>query len=159
MSEFIHWRDSWKLDIEMLDRDHKEMAGMLNAIAETTERNATSPGNPAPEPRTSMKHVLAQLEAFGNKARAHFEREEAFMRRIDYPDIAGHKSEHGLLAAEFSALLRQIRDRQGDHVDQQMVDSLRHWLKDWMIGHVLDSDRRLADYYHAARFSRRQAVG
>jgi hemerythrin-like metal-binding protein len=150
MSEFIRWRDEWTLRIEILDEDHRALAEMLNRIAasfEPRQRQTTSESRASPLIQLQPT-VFALLGEFGRRAREHFRREEAFMREIDYPGLAYHKAEHGLLTAEYAQLMRKLHERRTPQLERAAFQGLQRWLKDWLIGHVLDSDRRLAVFYY-----------
>lgn len=144
MSEFLEWRNEWTLDIEEMDEDHRILAEMLNRIAEcygSVHSGRACERGEAPPSRASM---LALLGEFGQHVRAHFLREEAFMRDVHYPYLTSHKGEHDLLMAEYAELMRKIQARGTEYLDLHMLKAL----KDWLIGHVLESDRQLAAFYH-----------
>jgi hemerythrin-like metal-binding protein len=83
------------------------------------------------------------LARLGEYTRAHFDREEAFMRNIRYPELCAHKTEHDLLMAEYTELVQSVRDDGARDMDPEALDALKRWL----MGHVLDADRHLADFY------------
>jgi hemerythrin len=82
------------------------------------------------------------LGELAREARLHFQREEEVMRTDEYPDFDDHKADHDLLLAELSVLARELHDAGAQHLDEAGLDTL----KDWLLGHVLDFDRRLADF-------------
>jgi hemerythrin-like metal-binding protein len=136
----LQWREEWTLEVGFMDEDHRHLADLLNAIARDwglpRGLGASGTGGTAPE------EFLARLEELADHTREHFRREEDVMRTLRYPDLPGHKSEHDLLLAELTVTLRRIRDSGADGLDRVML----HGLKDWLMGHVLEMDRSLADY-------------
>jgi len=139
---FFEWRDDWTLDVGFMDEDHRMLADMLNRIArDFGERSGTSPSRKA-SPGENAAAMFTALDELAAHAREHFHREEDVMRTLGYPDFAAHKSEHGMLLAEYSVMVREIRESGETHLDMTTLDALKQWL----MGHVLDVDRQLAEF-------------
>ena len=143
-TQFFRWRDDWCLGIAAMDRDHQRLALLLDGLAAgfggvdtDTDREGVfglSGGASAPQ------RLLRELAALADETREHFAREEALMRATDYPDFVEHRAEHEIMRAELIELTREIAAR-GDHrLDQGTLCAL----KAWFLGHLLDTDRRLA---------------
>jgi len=147
MAKILTWRDEWTLRIDTLDEDHREIVGLLSEIArrfgedseqcELPRAGSTSDGGYAEE------DLYASLDRFGALARRHFQREEEFIRTIDYPGLVDHCSEHLMLMAEFTDFVRDLRVRRVVHLDHQDLQAL----KQWVAAHVLGADRKFADHY------------
>jgi hemerythrin len=144
MSEFLEWRHEWTLDIGQMDEDHRILAEMLNRIANSYGYAHTRKRAEAGVEPPSQASLLALLDDFGRHVRKHFLREETFMRDISYPYLTSHKGEHDLLMAEYAELMRKIQATGTEYLDPHTLKML----KDWLIGHVLESDRQLAAFYH-----------
>jgi hemerythrin len=163
MSGILRWREEWTLNIDVLDEDHVALVEFFNRIvglyggpyagsyrsgaggnlARVAEAEATRAERSCPAGGADLVECLVRL---GERAREHFHREEEFMRSIDYPDYAAHKSEHALLLAEYTELLRDYANRRPESLAVETLLSLRSWL----ISHMTGEDRRVADYYYGA---------
>lgn len=146
------WRDEWCLGIDVLDADHRALIGHLIDISLRFCPQAAMPMGIHGGIRIPGGSVFAgsgpadlvgALAAFGEKVRAHFRREEAFMRAIDYPQAAEHEAEHVALMTEFGSMLREWRAHGITVLDETAQERVRHWL----ISHVLQSDREFAKVY------------
>lgn len=137
----LEWRDQWTLDVGFMDEDHRALARRLNEIAQDW---GLSPDGipPASQGAELLECLMAALEGLAVHIREHFEREEEVMRTVDYPEMAAHKGEHDLLLAEFRITIRTIREAGVAGLDQLTLESM----KDWLMGHVLEVDRRLAEF-------------
>ena len=138
----LEWRDQWTLDVGFMDEDHRALAQQLNQIARDwgLSEDGLPPlagGGPG-----ALERLMAVLESLAVHIREHFEREEETMRTVDYPEMAAHKGEHDLLLAEFRITIRTIREAGVAGLDQLTLESM----KDWLMGHVLEVDRRLAEF-------------
>lgn len=137
MSKLLTWRDEWSLHIDALDSDHRALIDRLGDICLRFCPEASSG-------RSGDAFALIDaLSNLGEAARAHFRREESFMRAFDYEGLAGHQSEHAQLMAEFTALLREWR-HEGLHVFDETSQGI---VRDWLLAHILGADRKFADVY------------
>jgi hemerythrin len=144
--KILNWRDEWTLGIDTLDEDHREIVDLLLEMAQCYAK-ATEPPEISAESggaaSDNTEDLYAALERFGTVARRHFQREEEFIRTIDYPGLPDHQSEHALLMAEFTDMVRDLRERGVTKLSSQDLDAL----KQWVIAHILGADRKFADHY------------
>jgi len=148
-SPFFEWRDAWKVNIGFMDDDHQSLAAMLNDIAERFCPDEGSISVLAGRAAGSSCSLADALGKLGRHAREHFDREEAFMRDIRYPDLSSHKTDHDLLMAEYTELLLAVRSGGAKALGPDTLDALKRWL----MGHVLDADKQLATFYFEKRGS------
>ena len=147
MATLLKWRDEWTLRINTLDEDHRAIVDILLDIAsrfgekpdgEEGQGQQAGKGDGA-----SVADLCAALDRLGSFTREHFRREEEFMRTIDYPKLPHHRSEHALLMAEHTALVRDLRARGVGRLGRSELDDLKHWV----VAHILGTDRGFADHY------------
>lgn len=137
---YLEWRDAWTLEVGFMDDDHRALAARLNRLARDYGAGASLPPYPIRQPQAPpLQAALAEL---ARHAREHFQREEDLMRTDGYPGLSDHKSEHDQLLAELSIVARGLRDSGRQWLDAELLDSL----KDWLLGHVLEQDRALAEF-------------
>ncbi|QIK38527.1 hemerythrin family protein [Caldichromatium japonicum] len=137
MPKLLTWHDEWSLNIETLDQDHREL---IAELADICLRFCPESGYALV---ADAKVLMDALTQFGESVRAHFKREEAFMRSFDYEFIGEHESEHALLMAEFTALLRDWRQERLQVFDEAHQAIIR----DWLLAHILGADRHFAETY------------
>ena len=146
MTKILTWRDEWALRIDTLDDDHKAIVDLLLEIAHRFG-DQPEPSEGSEESAETEEHtdndLYAALERFSAFARLHFQREEEFIRTIDYPGLADHRSEHALLMAELTDMVRELRERGVVRLGPQDLDAL----KQWVVTHILGTDRKFADHY------------
>jgi hemerythrin len=146
MTAFLIWRDDLLMGIDVLDADHQQMVMLLNLLV--------AAGEPPPDPQalddnpesTSQAPAVAALEhldALIAHVRDHFEREEAFLRAIGYPDYVDHKREHTMQMAEFVDLRRRLADETTRYVDPDTAQGIRNWF----FNHGIAEDREYAAYF------------
>lgn len=137
MPKLLTWREDWSLHIEALDRDHR---ALIDQLADVCIRFCPEASSGRSGDANALIDALTQL---GESMREHFRREEDFMRAFDYEGIGEHQSEHALLMAEFTAMLREWRAN-GLHVFDEATQGL---VRDWLLAHILGADRAFAETY------------
>ncbi|NEX20497.1 hemerythrin [Thiorhodococcus mannitoliphagus] len=137
MPKLLTWREDWSLHIEALDRDHR---ALIDLFADICIRFCPEASSGRCGDANALMDALTYL---GESMREHFRREEDFMRGFDYEGIGEHQSEHALLMAEFTAMLREWRAE-----GMQVFDGLAQGLvRDWLLAHILGADRSFAEAY------------
>ena len=134
MDDFFTWRESWRLDVEQLDRHHKALAGLLSSIARVYLSG---------EDRDELTVLLDKLYA---DTRQEFLDEERLMAETRYRGYSRHANEHAMLQAELKHCIRDIKAGK-ECLDMEMLSSL----KSWFIGHITSSDKAFALHLLAHR--------
>ncbi|MBN2659176.1 MAG: hemerythrin family protein [Spirochaetales bacterium] len=90
------------------------------------------------ETQEKMKILVAKMYEY---ARAHLKFEEKFMESIGYPVLVEHKLQHLELDKSISDLFVKLFN--GDPIDKEKLISQ---IKVWLYQHILDHDKKIADY-------------
>jgi hemerythrin-like metal-binding protein len=130
----LDWQNEWSLNIDALDREHRDLIGKLADICSRF-------GPEASAERTSDARALAEaLADLGEAVREHFDREEDLMQAVGYAGIAEHLTEHALLMAEYADMVRHWGAEDVQVLDEVAQASVR----DWILDHILGADRDFA---------------
>ncbi len=147
MAKILTWREDWTLRIDTLDDDHRAIVDILLDIAGRFGTDSQCPQGQRPQAEKGSggdaDRLFAALDRLGSVTREHFRREEEFMRTINYPHLAEHRSEHALLMAEHTALKRELRERGVERLGAMELNDL----KNWVVAHILGADRGFAEHY------------
>lgn len=122
----IDWNPRFELGVESVDRDHRELIELINALHAAMCAGATH------------DRIVAGLGRIHTQIAAHFALEEKLMREANYPGFDDHKLDHDTLLEE----IIEIRDSvaaDGDYVQQELSLSLDRWFSD----HVHTFDAKL----------------
>jgi hemerythrin len=120
----LEWKESYKLGNAAIDGEHEfafKLANQFIAAQDKTQQTATA--------MLLYKHT-----------REHFEREEALMRELGYPDLAAHTERHNQLISRLNEISTSIAQ---DRVDKQALVNL---MMDWAMHHIAQDDAQLALY-------------
>ena len=113
-------------DVADIAADHRELAGLIDALDEAIRAQASDPA------RCGV--LLRDIEAL---TLASFHREEAVMRDNQYPDAASHHAEHQDLTIGLHEYVTAVAAGQIP-ADAETAGQLRDWLTD----HIDRQDRK-----------------
>lgn len=123
------WNEGYALGIRQLDEQHKQLVQMINDLHQALVAN---------QGQLALRDIVQRMAAY---TEFHFTTEEAYLKRQDYPGLAGQQQEHALFAAKARELKERI-DAKGFVLTLEVIRFLRDWLSD----HILVSDRAYAPF-------------
>jgi hemerythrin len=126
----IHWSLKYSVGIEELDRQHNRLVDLINLLH---EKMVAGKGN------DTLGCILEDLIRYTVD---HFADEERLMLAIHFPGIVAHNNEHRQLAQKVQNFKRDF-----DAGKITVTIALMNFLKDWLTGHILDSDMKYGEFY------------
>ncbi|CAK0747036.1 Hemerythrin-like domain-containing protein [uncultured Gammaproteobacteria bacterium] len=126
--DLVEWSDSFRTGNSVMDADHQHLLEIFNRFA-----TAANEGR-GEEFALGIQEELAEYTDY------HFNNEETLMREHNYPDYEVHKRLHDRFRKQISVIGNQCGV--GSDVGTFLLSFLSHWL----IGHILNADRRLGDF-------------
>jgi len=88
----VELSETFVLECEELDKDHQRLVDMVNDITGKLDGGETG----------DCKAKVLELVNF---AKAHFAREEVFLTRANYPDVARHRQHHRQLGEKMEHIV------------------------------------------------------
>ena len=125
----IEWDDSYIVGIGQIDAEHRNIAQLLNSIAEAMKAEPT---------REETGKLLDELIECTD---SHFKSEEKLFLDHHYPRYEEHKKEHDNL--RYAASRLQAKIRQG--IMELNSDTLT-FLVDWFLNHIPTADKSSASF-------------
>lgn len=142
VQELLVWDDSYETGVAEIDEQHMILVHTLNEASVKLADNAGI---------EQLEQITQDLLAY---ALYHFETEETLMQEYGYvegspQDAAMHLEQH----RSFSAKVVAVRDsiKAGNPIAPA---DLLSFLNQWLINHILNTDKRLATYLIAQRAAR-----
>ena len=118
---------SYLLGVPEIDQQHQELANMINRLNDAVKNCASA---------EAAMHLFDDMILY---ARYHFDAEERLMNQYGYMEDEAHKQRHQRLIGEANYLREKFI--QGDEL--LVLQSL----KDWLLTHILDTDKPLAGHF------------
>ena len=130
----IEWSNTYVLGIEQIDEHHRHLIDLLD----TTYNVFVSHGQKV--------EVGKVLEALIDYAIYHFAAEERLMAQCDYSRAADHLEQHEDFVKRVKTQQREFHDGRGTLSLELIV-----FIKEWLLDHILETDRHLANAIKAKR--------
>lgn len=129
MNKF-EWNNRYNIGVDEIDKQHQYLLEIFNELIEN---------------RKSMKledlgTLLCKLIKYSE---IHFEDEEALMLAVDYPNYSDHKKEHLFFIKKLENLKLELKME-----NAYMSFDILIFLSNWLINHILTSDKDLAPYLY-----------
>lgn len=125
----FEWKEAYLLGITAMDDEHLVLVDKINHLA------ACFAGRP-----TEVKEAFQALASY---AVEHFQHEEAYMKRIHYPEFDAHCEIHQKLLAQVSSLGEKALSKRAEPME------LMTFLNDWLLKHILGTDMKYARFSKA----------
>ena len=121
--EKIVWDDSFNLQVDEIDRQHRRLVELMNRLLELQEEK---------KPDDAVADILGALT---NYLGYHFETEEQMMIDRGYPEIESHREEHQAFVTQVAYFIATYRNS-GDSLKRDILTFLKEWLSE----HILKTD-------------------
>lgn len=124
------WNDELSVKVKEIDDQHKKLIGLVNNLHDAMK------GGQAKLVLESTLQELASYTVY------HFQTEEKYMQKINYPGYLAHKMKH-------DAFVRKVSDFQKDfHAGRLGISlDLMNFLKEWVTTHIRDIDQQYSETF------------
>lgn len=126
---FATWRDEYAIGVPEIDAQHRALFAAVEDLHTAFMHN-----------QDGLK-VAQIIDFMDGYARSHFRTEEALLESAEMPDLEGHIQNHRVF-------FEQVEDYLGRTQSNTRLLSMEvlHFLRDWLIAHVTETDRDVAKY-------------
>ncbi|GFK93054.1 Bacteriohemerythrin [Fundidesulfovibrio magnetotacticus] len=125
----IQWEERMSVGVYLIDEQHRELVGLINAIDHAVDRGA------------GRDEVSRYIRRFYDYTTTHFKTEESLMDHATYPEYFTQVREHldcSLKALEFHR--RFVEESDFD------LKAFLDYIVAWFINHTVGIDQTLADH-------------
>ena len=125
-------KDEYLVGIEMIDNEHK----VLFEIADGECQLCVNEFVP-----DKYDNIAALIQRLKDYTEMHFEHEEAYMESIQYKRMFTQKVQHD----NFRRKLESMDLEKVDENQEQAIQDLLKFVTDWLVEHILETDKRIAE--------------
>jgi hemerythrin len=118
----IEWNERMEIGVDVLDRQHRELVGLLNVLQAAPAASATT-----------LNTVIASVVSY---TKYHFTYEENLMRMHRWAELASHIETHRQFVGKLDELQRAQRHDAGE-----ARPMAAHLLTEWIVRHIVVVDR------------------
>ncbi len=133
--EIAQWRTEYETGYILIDNQHQSLFHAINAL------------NSAMLIGRGEELLERTLESLKIYTTIHFETEEEFMFKNNYPGYLEHKAKHKLLRQQVEEISKQIQIQN----TSQITINVSHFLTDWLIHHIKDEDKKMIAFLRQKR--------
>lgn len=128
----VEWNDSLRLDIAVIDSQHRQLVDMLSGL-----HDAMAQGQ-------GKERLGATITGLVDYATTHFATEEAYFARYGYPDADVHAEQH-------RGFVEKLEDFHTGFEQERLFLTLdlMDFLSTWLVDHIKGSDRAYAPFLNA----------
>lgn len=124
----INWSENLSVKIKSIDEQHKKLVLLINNLHDAMR---------AGKGKDVLGPILDELVSY---TKTHFTYEEGLLSKAGYMELQGHKREHTALIDKVEELQKKYKAGNTTITIETMT-----FLKDWLNGHILGTDRRYSD--------------
>ncbi len=121
----IVWDKLFETGISEIDAQHKRLVDLINRVYDGFATSGTV---------VNLNQILTELTEY---TKYHFRTEENYFEEFKYPDTDAHKTEHRKFVEKVQEFVDKVKTRKAV-VNYEIIN----FLKDWLINHILDSDKK-----------------
>jgi hemerythrin len=122
--QLLKWKDSYSMDEEQIDEQHKGLFKLSNEIYNLVEAGV--------DDSEQFRELFMALTDYSIE---HFIYEEMYLEKEGYPDLKNHIKQH----LEFSDKLKELAVGINHETH---IKSIGDFVTTWLLQHVLDEDMK-----------------
>ncbi len=126
----ITWNESLSVKISSFDDQHIKLIEMINDFYDNIKIRAND------------DNISTLISGMKRYAIMHFDIEEKYMVKYNYPDYHEHKKEHDLFISKVKEL--ESKFNQGKLIVSFEITS---FLKDWLKAHIMGTDKKYTEFF------------
>ncbi|MBF8258249.1 MAG: bacteriohemerythrin [Actinobacteria bacterium] len=133
-TSLFKWKNDFSVGIKELDDQHRSFFEILNRLGEAAGRNK------------GIEVVGLVLQELNEYSRHHFAEEENWLRVVGFPGLQFQKKQHEFFISQVTDLLDKYSKG-----DANLPISTMEFLRDWLLSHILENDKKYGTYMHDVR--------
>lgn len=126
----FQWEEKYSVGIQSIDNQHKEIFKYLNELLQAMKDGKAE---------NVTTQIILELAKY---AKIHFQKEEFFFQRFNYPETVEHMREHQFFIEKVESFKSEFKAGK-----ITLTFELLGFLKDWIDHHILEVDKRYMECF------------
>ena len=127
----VVWTPDLSVGVNHIDDQHKVWFEKANELFE------------AGKEKRAKEYINTLIDFLDDYTKQHFRDEEAYMQRINYPEIEAQKRAHASFINDLAKLKNDYNDAGGNIV---VIINANKMVIDWLKNHIRNMDKKIGDY-------------
>ena len=124
------WKDIYILGDKLIDKEHRKIFALADVAFQEVNDEKRLP---------KLKEIVQELY---NYIKTHFEHEEAYMRKIEYPHLSEHQKIHQEIIAGLNAFLKNLPNTFPHLFEKQLAITIETSI----IQHIIQEDKKITEW-------------
>ena len=124
---FVVWKPEYNLGIPIIDEQHRGIVSSINSLYFGMQNK---------HGESMLAPIIGMVREY---TRIHFDIEEDYQRKCEYPMAGHHRELHNELTKTLSAIGK-------DSISHRDPYEFMDFLKKWWVNHICHKDREFLDY-------------
>lgn len=135
----MKWTEDLSVGVEAIDNQHKELFNRINSLVDAIKQHIC---------KHKISGVIQFLEDY---IQIHFDEEERYMLKYEYPEYQFHKAQHEHFKKEFSALKTELIKIEGGAKPgaYELSVATNQVVVDWILDHITRIDKQFGKFLEA----------
>lgn len=135
------WKEKYKIGVPLIDEQHEELFRRVSDFIQTVQDKDVS----WEEKLSKVKETMGFMQEY---VVVHFDAEEVYQEKINYPDLEKHKKVH----ADFKAgVFDYVNRLEKEGYSEELAQEFGGKLMAWLIMHVAAMDQKIGEYVNSQR--------
>ena len=127
----LKWSKDLETGVEIIDNQHKEMFKQVKDFLKAVEE------------KRSEQEIIKLVKFLENYIIDHFNTEEEYMEKYEYPGTSYHKKEHIIFKETVTNIVIKV-ETDGPRID--VIIQATQSSGNWLINHIQKVDKKMATY-------------
>jgi hemerythrin len=129
----INWKEDYSVGVKEIDIQHHNFVSLMNKTYDAVYKNE------------SKEKIVQILDELFSHAQNHFQTEERYFDKFNYPLKDEHKNVHNTLLGQIPSLKKSINESE-DYAKE--VLKLIDFLENWLVEHMLIHDKKYSEFFN-----------
>ncbi|MDI3535654.1 MAG: hemerythrin [Eubacteriaceae bacterium] len=127
----IQWTPDLSVGVENIDSQHKIWFEKADKLFEAGKSGK------------SKDYIVQMLDFLDDYTKQHFRDEEAYMTKINYPELAAQKTAHKNFIAELSKIKKEYETSGGNI---SLIINANQMIVNWLTQHISNMDKKIGAF-------------
>ncbi|WP_125153231.1 bacteriohemerythrin [Clostridium rectalis] len=131
------WKEKYRVGVDLIDLQHKELFKRVSEFINIVQDKNTTKW------KDKIQQIKKTMIFMQEYVVSHFDAEEAYQKKINYPDKKNHEKIH----SDFKNMVNNYAIRlEKENYPEELVKELAGKLMTWLIMHVTQTDQKIGDF-------------
>jgi len=135
MSKKFAWSQKYSVNVEELDKQHKEWINICNSLIDLAETASFT-----------NEEALIKVMQLGDYALYHLSAEEELFNKTKYPDASSHIEIHNQFREKSKDFINQVRGKKID--TKKIIGEIAAFTIEWLLNHILITDKKYSEFFN-----------